>query len=365
VAIPGRKARVSDIGGAKLTTPTNSAVPAPALDLATAFVPTGADSHPNLDPLWIELRELTNLALNVKSFGYELARSLAAALPPRSGIEPRRVDLACKPSTQADLESDWAAYWLGEIKVPVVFHRKLWEYAYVLQALYDNDLLRPGARGLGFGCGTEPIGSYLASRGLDALVTDLEPEAMAAKGWRDSDQHAATREAAFHAHLVDSASFEARVSHRFVDMTAIPEDLTGFGFCWSICALEHLGSIENGLAFVKNAMRTLRPGGVAVHTTEFNFLNDERTVDNWPTVLFQRAHFKRLADELEALGHQVAPLDFDTGTKPLDRFIDVPPYEHNWGPAMRAHFGGESRHLKLSIDGFASTCFGLIVTRGP
>ncbi len=31
---------------------------------------------------------------------------------------------------------------------------------------------------------------------------------------------------------------------------------------------------------------------------------------------------------------------------------------------MRAHFGGESRHLKLSIDGFAATCFGLVVTRG-
>ena len=30
--------------------------------------------------------------------------------------------------------------------------------------------------------------------------------------------------------------------------------------------LEHLGSLENGLAFVRNAMSFLRPGGVAVHT---------------------------------------------------------------------------------------------------
>jgi SAM-dependent methyltransferase len=364
VTISDHKARVSDIGRRDSTAPTDSAVPAPALDLAAAFAPTDAQSRPNRGPLWLELRELSSLALNVKSFGYELARSLAAALPARSGLEPRRLDLACKPSTQADLESDWAAYWLGEIKVPVVFHRKLWEYAYVLQALHDNDLLRPGARGLGFGCGAEPIGSYLAYRGLEALVTDLAPEAMAAKGWRDSGQHAASREAAFHAHLVDGASFEARVRHRFVDMNAIPDDLSGFDFCWSICALEHLGSIENGLAFIKNAMRTLRPGGVAVHTTEFNFLDDERTIDNWPTVLFQRAHFRRLAEELEALGHHVGLLDFDTGAKPLDRFIDLPPYEHDWGPAMRAHFGGESRHLKLTIDGFASTCFGVIVTKG-
>ena len=348
-----------------MSIPTDSAAPAPPFDLAAALAPTDALSRPNLEPLAFKLRELSALALNVKSFGYELARSLAEALPQRGPLAPRRLNLACKPSTQADLESDWAAYWLGEIKAPVVFHRKLWEYAYVLQALHDADRLRPGARGLGFGCGAEPIGSYLAARGVETLVTDLAPEASAARSWRDSAQHAASRDAAFHAHLVDRAAFEARVAHRFVDMNAIPEDLAGFDFCWSICALEHLGSIASGLAFVKNAMRTLEPGGVAVHTTEFNFLDEERTVDNWPTVLFQRAHFERLAEELRGLGHRVAPLDFDTGAKPLDRFIDLPPYEHDWGGAMRAHFGGESRHLKLTIDGFASTCFGLIVTRGP
>ena len=344
--------------------PIDSAIPVAPFDVAAALAPTDAQSRPNLNPLRFELRELNALALNVKSFGYELARALAGALPAREHLSPAYVGLGCKPSTQADMESDWVAYWLGELKVPVVFHRKLWEYAYLLQALSDAGLLRPGAKGLGFGCGAEPIASYLASRGVETLVTDVAPEATAANGWTESGQHAASRDTAFHAHLVDGAAFEALVAHRSVDMTAIPEDLADFDFCWSICAFEHLGSIEAGLAFVKNAMRTLKAGGLAVHTTEFNFLDDERTLDNWPTVLFQRAHFERLADELKVLGHAVAPLDFDTGAKPLDRFIDVPPYEHDWGAAVRAHFGGESRHLKLSIDGFPSTCFGLIVTRG-
>ncbi len=58
-------------------------------------------------------------------------------------------------------------------------------------------------------------------------------------------------------------------------------------------------------------MRTLKPGGLAVHTTEFNFLDEEHTIDNWPTVLYQRAHFERLAEALRADGHRVAPLDFD------------------------------------------------------
>ena len=338
----------------------DAATPEPELSLWA----TDEASRPNLRPLWLEVRDLRALALNVKSMGYELARALAASQTQPEGLAARSVGLACKPSTQADLESDWAAYWLSELKVPVVFHRKLWEFAYLLQALHDADLLRPGVRGLGFGCGSEPIASFLASRGVESLITDIEPELQAALGWRDTNQHASSREAAFHGHLVEREAFEALVSHRFVDMNAIPSDLSGFDFCWSICALEHLGSIEQGMAFVRNAIQTLRPGGVAVHTTEFNFLDDDRTIDNWATVLFQRAHFEGLAAELRALGHDVAPLDFDTGSKPLDRFIDVPPYEHDWTPAMRTHFGGESRHLKLTIDGFPSTCFGLLVTRG-
>jgi SAM-dependent methyltransferase len=284
-------------------------------------------------------------------------------LPERRDLQPRRVGLSSKPSTQADIESDWLAYWCGQLKVPVAFHRKLWEHAYLLQALHDAGALRAGARGLGFGCGAEPIASYLASHGAQALVTDLAPDEMASKGWRDSGQHASNLDLAFHGRLIARDTFEANVSHRFVDMNAIPDDLQNFDFCWSICALEHLGSIEQGLAFIKNAMRAIRPGGVAVHTTEFNFLDDQRTIDNWPTVLFQRAHFERLDRELRDEGHHMASLDFDTGSKPLDQFIDIAPFPQDWSDALRRHFGNASFHLKVSVDGFASTCFGLIITK--
>ena len=114
-------------------------------------------------------------------------------------------------------------------------------------------------------------------------------------------------------------------------MTAIPADLAGFDFCWSLCAFEHLGSIEAGLRFVEASLAPLRPGGTAVHTTEFNINANGPTIDNWPTVLFQRRHMEALAARLAAQGHQVAPFDFDAGDKPLDRFV--------------------------------ATCFGLVVTK--
>ncbi len=208
------------------------------------------------------------------SLCYELARTLAVALPPRTGLSPGHVGLLSKPSTQADLESDWAAYWIGEIKAAHIFHRKLWEFAYVLQAIHENGHLRPGARGLGFGCGAEPLPSYFANHGIHVTVTDLAPEQAEGRGWINTNQHTSSLDAAYQTHLVSREQFDNHVSLRYVDMNAIPADLRSYDFCWSICALEHVGSIKKGLDFIENSLLTLRPGGIAVHTTEFNYLND-------------------------------------------------------------------------------------------
>jgi 2-polyprenyl-3-methyl-5-hydroxy-6-metoxy-1,4-benzoquinol methylase len=322
-----------------------------------------ANLHPNSDPLWIAIRDLNSLHLTVKYFGYELARTLSAALPPPTDLVARHVGLASKPSTQADLESDWARYWIAELKVAHIFHRKLWELAYVLQAIHENSHLHAGATGLGFGCGEEPLPSYLASHGVQVTMTDLAPDAAAARGWINTAQHASSIEVAYRPDLVARDLFDRNVKLRYVDMNAIPPDLHGYDFCWSICALEHIGSIRQGLDFIENSLQTLRPGGLAVHTTEFNFLNDKQTIDNWGTVLFQKKHFRDIADRLQRQGHDVAPLDFDVGSKPLDRFIDVPPYQWDFDPGQKATWGPAIGHIKLSVDGFPCTCFGLIVRK--
>ncbi|MBN8966457.1 MAG: methyltransferase domain-containing protein, partial [Rhizobiales bacterium] len=220
-------------------------------------------------------------------------------------------------------------------------------------------------KGLAFACGEEPIPSYLASRGLRIVATDLAPDKVAGLGWAETGQHASTLDKLFYPKLVDRDAFDRLITLQYVDMNSIPDSLTGFDFCWSICSLEHLGSIKLGLDFIENSLRTLRPGGLAIHTTEFNILDKGDTVDNWPTVLFQRRHFEQIADRLRAQGHWVAPLDFDFGDGPIDNFIDVPPYD--WD-RLFAH--GQLRaqkenpaHLKLVVDGFPVTCFGIVVRK--
>jgi hypothetical protein len=321
--------------------------------------------NPNINPLWLALKDIEAIKLNIKFFGYELARTLKDALPvTKPPARPGIVGLKSKPSTQADMESTWVAYWLAKLGLGLVYHRKLWECCYVLQALFENGALFPGKRGLGFGCGQEPVPSLMAALGVYVTITDLEPEAASNQGWLATSQHTTSAAMCFRPNLIDEATFNKMVRLEYADMNAIPAHFNDYDFCWSICALEHLGSIAQGLSFVENSLNVLAPGGVAVHTTEFNFSNDNETVDNWPTVLFQSKHFRELAYRLRELGHTVAELDFDIGGGPMDKFIDLPPFVHDFKGIMLKSWSHDSNHLKINIDGFPSTCFGLIIKKG-
>jgi 2-polyprenyl-3-methyl-5-hydroxy-6-metoxy-1,4-benzoquinol methylase len=320
--------------------------------------------QPNINLLRSAINDLQSLRLTSKANGYRIAKEAAKAIQAKQPSAPYPISISWKPSTQSDLESDWAIGWIRRLGATPIIHRKLWEHAFVLQILWQHGLLSEGKAGLGFGCGSEPLASYFASQGVKVLATDVSSTDPSASGWTDTGQHAAAIDAVFHEHLIDAETFQSLVSYRTVDMRSINSDLTDFDFCWSVCALEHLGSIQNGLCFVKDSLNTLKVGGVAVHTTEFNFLNDSETIDNWPTVLFQRKHLRELHKQLREAGHHVFEIDFDVGSAPLDQFIDVPPYHHDLSADELAFFGGDTPHLKLTIDGFASTCFGLVIKKG-
>lgn len=318
--------------------------------------------HPNLNALNDVVKDVRLIELNIKAFGYELARRLAKALPVRTDTIARRVGLQSKASTQDDIESDWAAHWAGQLGTPVIFHRKVWELAYVLQAIYEHGYLHAAARGLGFGCGMEPVPSYLASQGVAVTVTDLPHEEAEKKGWIATNQHLQARDSIFFPHLVERADFDRLVHVETADMNDIPDHLVDYDFCWSMCAIEHLGSIDKGLAFIENSLRTLKPGGLSVHTMEFNVENEGPTIDNWPTVLFQKRHLEAVAGRLRAQGHEVAELNYGLGDRPMDKFIDLPPWNYDL-PVDFQKFISEPLHLKLGIDGFVATCFGLIVKK--
>lgn len=262
---------------------------------------------------------------------------------------PSLADPISQACTQAQFDTPVYRHWCDEIREVPRYHRKQWEFCYILQALSIAGALDPGRRGLGYGVGTEPLTAVFAARGCQVLATDLDRGEAQRAGWVDTNQHASELSALNARGICDPVQFAKSVAFRFVDMNAIPGDLVDFDFTWSACCLEHLGSIDHGLAFIENSLRTLRPGGIAVHTTEFNCSSDRRTIDHAGTVLFRKRDILALAGRLAADGHQ-ARFTFNLGDQPLDRHVDVAPYSAD-------------RHLKLRIAQYASTSFGLIVRK--
>jgi 2-polyprenyl-3-methyl-5-hydroxy-6-metoxy-1,4-benzoquinol methylase len=316
------------------------------------------DGHtPNFSYLGTRFGDYEMSVLSIKALGYELARALADQRMSRSVEAPPATSLPSKLCTQSDMESEWCLFWAREMRAAPIYHRKLWEFCYVAQVLWRDNKMKPGMTGVGFGCGQEPLPSLFAKYGASVLATDLDPTRSEADGWKASGQHAAAIDAVRRRDVCPDEALLANIDFRSVDMNAVPPDLDGkFDFCWSSCSLEHLGSIENGLRFIERSLQTLKPGGIAVHTTEYN-LSDGDTIDEWPTVLFQRKHIVPLVLKLRRNGYEVAELDLSPGDGFLDGFIDIPPWTHNVVPVAR------QSHLKISIQGFPCTSVGLIVKR--
>lgn len=252
---------------------------------------------------------------------------------------------------QDSFSQPYFSYWTTRLGESLRYHRKLWEFVFICQVLWERGLLREGMRGLGFGVGREPLTALFASEGVRVTATDLAFHGAVDLGWTTTNQHADGKEVLRKSGICADDVFETNVEFRECDMNAVPDDLRGYDFCWSACALEHLGSIEKGLAFIERSVECLSPGGWAVHTTEFNISSNTGTVDDMETVLFRRRDFERLAERLSANGHHVVPINWDPGHEVLDRFIDLAPYK-------------EQPHLKLALSGFAATSIGIIIRRG-
>jgi hypothetical protein len=287
------------------------------------------------------------VVLNVKALGYELARALAERNLARRVEAPPDTLLASKLCTQADFDSNWFLFWAREVGAAPVFQRKLWEFCFIAQALWRDGMLRPGRSGLGFGCGQEPLPSLFAKYGANVLATD-QPQA---GEWIGTGQHAEGAERLRMPSVCPDESRLATIRFRAVDMKSVPPELGGqFDFCWSACAFEHLGSLDAGMRFVEASLDCLRPGSTAVHTTEFN-LSNGLTIDHRNIVLYQKQHIVALADRLRRQGRRVAELDFSRGAGFMDYFVDMPPWTDHPG----------AQHLKLYIQGFPCTSFGLII----
>ena len=278
---------------------------------------------------------------------------------------------------QKECESEIFRRWYDRIKEPFRLHRKQWEFAYIAQALYEAGLLEEGRRGLVFGVGNEPLPALFASMGCYITATDQSFDDAKSQGWdyTHSKSHAELNNRG----LCDKDKFDSLVEYRVpVDMNNIPSDLRDYDFVWSSCSLEHLGTIEAGLKFMINAMDCVKPGGLAVHTTEYNCSpprkepmseaarrrrrragidpDKQPTIESGPIVMFRKCDIDDLALRLQNKNCRLVDFDDDTGSDPADKEVAMPPY-----PAPCTFISPDIVHLKLDIGGYVSTSAGFVI----
>ena len=267
------------------------------------------------------------------------------------------VSSICRP-TDVFRFSKWAEIIYQCNNNPVLMHRKTWEYIYISQALYERGMLNKGKRGLGFAVGREPLPSLFASYACDIMATDLDLSIQENQvDWNIENQHADCLDDLYLPHICDAATFGRNVRFEYLDMNSIPPTVADYDFCWSSCAIEHLGSLDHGKQFLYNMINCIKPGGIAVHTTEYNMLSNTQTITDGNSVLYRERDLVEIAESLQNQGHYVEPLDFRLDNSAADQVISMIPYRH---PSSDHD---TYPHFKLELDGYLSTSFGLIVKK--
>lgn len=261
-----------------------------------------------------------------------------------------------------DFNQQWLKDRACEMGETVKYHRKVWELCAEAQVfvdhVYSSDyLLYPTTyrRILGFGVGREPLPAWFAHYGANVVATDAPLTDDIKRDWSDTGQHSKSVDDLRHRAVDEPGEilFGKHVTYEAVDMNDIPAHLLdgSFDMTYSTSSFEHIGGIDKSLAFFCRQMSALKPGGIACHTTEYNFGSNVHTLESDNLVLFRKCDLERLDDMLRSQGDELWPLDLDAGTSELDKIIDVIPYEGKV-------------HLSLKIGPWVSTSVMLIARRG-
>lgn len=147
-----------------------------------------------------------------------------------------------------------------------VQHRKVWEWVQGVAALARLDRLTPSAHALGVATGHEPVIYWLANRVAQVYATDLYSGVFATNEaspdiLHDPDKYAPYTYPRERVHFLPMSGTDICFGDETID------------FVFSFCSIEHFGSRANSRRSLQEMARVLRPGGVAVVSTEV-LLND-------------------------------------------------------------------------------------------
>lgn len=167
----------------------------------------------------------------------------------------------CRTSDAADPEWRRGYLDLGFPDDPARFHRKIWEFNQALYGLRRLRRLAPDATAIGIGCGHEELMYFLANRLRLVVATDLyEGTYLGGESQADVLEHPAKY-----------APFPYREDHlqvRRMNGLALDAAPASFDIAFCLSSIEHFGSMADKRQALAEMFRVVKPGGVAVVTTE-------------------------------------------------------------------------------------------------
>jgi SAM-dependent methyltransferase len=211
---------------------------------------------------------------------------------------------------------------LQKLSLEGFIHRKDWEWALGIIAMRRFGKLNEKSTAIGVGAGTEPVPFYLANMVKHVYATDLY-------GQNDGWKRAAPSD--FPENPKKYAPFpykEDALTVMRMDGTNLEFPSESFDIAFSFSSIEHFGgggrNHSGALRSLREIERVLKPGGLAVITTEY-IINDKEH----PEFFNKRTIYSDLIDKLERL-KLVEPLDLRITTKTLDTVIDFFTIDSNW-----------------------------------
>ena len=99
-------------------------------------------------------------------------------------------------------------------------------------------------------------------------------------------------------------------------------------------------------------MEILKPGGISVHTTEFNVSSNDETASVGFNNILRRQDLEELDRQLRLIKCGLDGMDFYAGSHSFDLDFDSMPY-----------FQGNGIHIKLQIEERIATSFLLVAQK--
>jgi len=234
-------------------------------------------------------------------------------------------------------------------------HRKDWEWALGIIAMRRFGKLNEKSTAIGVGSGREAILFYLANKVKHVYATDLYK----VRNWMEAAP------SDFPENPKKYAPFpykEDALTVLRMDGTKLEFPSESFDIAFSFSSIEHFGGGKNNhsgaLRSLKEIERVLKPGGLAVITTEY-IINDKEH----PEFFNRRTIYSDLIDKLERL-KLVEPLDLRITTKTLDTVIDYSSIGVSWNN-INNDYKRTHPHIVLRIKNILFTSIMLVFQKMP